>query len=161
MPYIRVTLNTLIPKQYEFEPKTVGEHLLKRRLTLKLTQAEVGKLFNVSPFTIFNWEKGHTEPKIFQIPILINFLGYDPTNHNPNSIAERLFIRRRELGWTQRMAARELGVDPCTWSSWECGGTIMTHKHRRLVASFLGIAEEIINENMKKRWMSVTGNKSK
>ena len=41
---------------------------------------------------------------------------------------------------------------PCTWSSWECGVTIMTHTHRQLVALFLGVAEETINETMRKQW---------
>jgi transcriptional regulator with XRE-family HTH domain len=61
-----------------------------------------------------------------------------------------LLAKRRELGWTQKVAARNLGVDPCTWSSWEYGGTIMMRKHRRVVASFLGAAEEIVNEIMGK-----------
>ncbi len=149
---MRASLKSLIPKQYDFAPKTLGEHIIKRRLFLGLTQAEVGKLFNVTPFTILNWEKGYTEPQIFQIPILIEFLGYDPINSISHSIAEHLLNKRRQLGWTQKTAARKLGVDPCTWSSWECGGTIMTHEHRRLVASFLGIAEETINQKMKKQW---------
>ena len=106
----------------------MGEHILKRRLFLNMTQLEVGELFEVTSFTVGNWESGHAKPKIFQIPILIKFLGYDPTNHNPNSIAEHLLFKRRVPGWSQKEAARILGIDPCTWSSWECGGTIMTHK---------------------------------
>ena len=152
LPYVRTSLKPLIPKPYEFEPETIGEHILKRRLFLNMTQARVAELFDVSPSTVGNWENGHAEPKIFQMPILIKFLDYDPTNHNPNSIAEHLLFRRRALGWSQKEAARTLGIDPCTWSSWECGGTIMIHKHRRLVALFLGIAEEIINETMRKQW---------
>lgn len=111
-----------------------------------MKQAEVAALFSVTHFTVGNWENGYAEPKFCQTPILIKFLGYDPVNLNPKSIAELLFAKRRELGWSQKIAARNLGVDPCTWSSWECGGTIMIYEHRRQVASFLGIAEEIINE---------------
>ena len=136
----------------DFEPRTFGEHLLKRRLFLNLTQSELAEQFNVSSFTVFNWEKGKTVPQIMHMPVLIKFLGYDPTSAIPNTIAEQLLFKRREQGWTQKVAARNLGVDPCTWSSWECGGTIMTHKHRRQVASFLGMAEEIVNGNMKKQW---------
>lgn len=142
----------MIPKAYDFDPKNLGEHLRKRRLILGLTQVEVGKLFNTSPDTILNWEKGYSEPLIFQIPILIDFLDYYPINLTPNSIAEHLQQKRQKLGWTQKVAAKNLGVDPCTWSSWECGGTIMTHKHRWLVAGFLGIDEEIIDEIMRKQW---------
>lgn len=149
---MRTTLKSLISKPYDFEPKTLGEHLLKRRLFLELSQAEVGKLFNVCSFTVGNWEKGHSEPKIFQIPILIEFLGYDPINHHSNSIAELLLVKRKKLGWTQKVAAKNLDVDPCTWSSWECGGTIKTYKHRQLVAEFLDISEEIVGEVMMRQW---------
>lgn len=149
MPYVRISLKLLIPKPYDFEPRTIGEHILKRRLFLNMKQSEVAELFNVSSFTVGNWENGHAEPKFYQTPILIKFLGYDPVDHNPSSIAELLYFKRRELGWSQRIAARNLGIDPCTWSSWEYGGTIMTHKHRRLIASFLDIAEETVFENMK------------
>lgn len=145
-------LKSLIPKPYDFEPKTLGEHLRKRRLILGLTQTEVAKLFNTSLETILNWEKGYKKPKIFQIPILIDFLGYDPINSTPTSIAELLKSKRQKLGWTQKMAAKKLGVDPSTWSSWECGGTIMSHKHRRLVASFLDMDEKIVDEIMRKQW---------
>ncbi len=43
-------------------------------------------------------------------------------------------------------------VDPCTWSSWECCGTILAHKHRQMVASFLSMNEETFNEKMRKQW---------
>lgn len=117
-----------------------------------MKQTEVAELFNVTNFTVGNWENGHAEPKFCQTPILIKFLGYDPVNLNPKSIAELLFAKRRELGWSQRVVARNLGVDPCTVKDWEGGGTIMKHDHRRLVALFLGIAEEVVNEIMKKQW---------
>ncbi|MDP1549042.1 MAG: hypothetical protein Q8L97_02615 [Nitrosomonas sp.] len=149
---MRTSLKSLIPKSYEFEPKTIGEHILKRRLFLNMMQIDVAALFNVTHFTVGNWENGHAKPKFCQTPILIKFLGYDPVNLNPKSIAELLFAKRRELGWTQKVASQNLGVDPCTWSSWECGGTIMTHEHRRLVASFLGIAEDAINEAIRTKW---------
>ena len=92
------------------------------------------------------------ETKSTHLPDEPKFLGYDPVDHNPKSIAELLYFKRRELGWSQKIAARNIGVDPCTWSNWECGGTIMTHEHRRLVASFLDIAEEVINKKMRRRW---------
>ena len=143
------SLKSFILKPYNFEPKTIGEHILKRRLFLNMKQIEVAKLFNVTLFTVGNWENGHSKPKFCQTPILIKFLGYDPVHLNPEFIAELLFAKRRELGWTQKVTARNLGVDPCTWSSWECGKAITMHKHRKLVASFLGVLEEIVNERKK------------
>lgn len=142
MQYARISLKSFIPKPYEFEPRTLGEHVLKRRLFLKLSQPQLAKLLGVAPETILNWELNYRNPSINYIGKLIEFLGYDPVLPNPSSIAELLPAKRRELGWTQKVAAQNLGVDPCTWSSWECGGTIMMHEHRRLVASFLGIDED-------------------
>lgn len=149
---MRTSLKSLIPKPYDFEPKTLGEHVLKRRLFLKLSQSQLAKLLGVSTETILNWELDYKKPSINHIGKLIQFLGYDPEPLKSNSIADLLLAKRRELGWTQKVAARNLGVDPCTWSSWECGGTIMTHNYRRLVASFLGINEEKVLEDMKKQW---------
>ena len=149
---MRISFKSLIPKVYDFEPQTLGGHVRKRRLFLNLTQPETAKLLGVSTETVLNWELNYREPSINHIGKLIKFLGYDPVSLNPKSIGELLFAKRRELGWTQRVAAQNLGVDPCTWSSWECGGTIMKHEHRRLVASFLGIAEEAINKTMKTQW---------
>ncbi|MER0170157.1 MAG: transcriptional regulator [Nitrosomonas sp.] len=141
LQYARISLKSFIPKPYDFEPKTLGEHVLKRRLFLKLSQPQLAKLLGVSTETILNWELNYRKPGINHIGKLIEFLGYDPELPNPSSTAELLLAKRRELGWTQKAAARHLGVDPCTWSSWECGGAIMKLDHKRLVASFLGLTK--------------------
>lgn len=151
MQYARISLKSLIPKPYDFEPKTLGEHVLKRRLFLKLSQPQLAKLLGVAAETVLNWELNYRKPGINHIGKLIQFLGYDPALPNPNSIAEFLLAKRRELGWSQKVAARNLGVDPCTWSSWECGGTILMRDHRRLVATFLGMDGEIIFKNMRRK----------
>lgn len=152
MQYARISLKSLIPKPYDFEPRTLGEHVLKRRLFLKLSQPQLAKILGIAPETVLNWELNYRKPGINHIGKLIQFLGYDPALPNPRSIAELLLAKRRELGWSQKVAARNLGVDPCTWSSWECGGTIMRHDHRQLVALFLGINEDIIDKKMKRQW---------
>ena len=36
-----------------------------------MTQAEVARQFSVTSFTVCNWEKGKTVPRISQIPTLI------------------------------------------------------------------------------------------
>lgn len=149
---MRISFKSLIPRLYEFDPKTFGEHVLKRRLFLKLSQPQLAKLLGVVPETILNWELNYRKPSINHIGKLIQFLGYDPALPNPNSIAELLLAKRRVLGWTQKVVARNLGVDPCTWSSWECGGTIMQHDHRRLVISFLGIDGEIVFKDIRRQW---------
>jgi DNA-binding XRE family transcriptional regulator len=121
---------------------------------LGMQQKEVAPLLEVTSETVCNWENNNSKPKIQHIPILINFLGYDPEPSNPSTIAEHLAAKRRELGWNQRAAAKHLGVDPCTWSSWENGGTIMAIAHRRLVALFLGLPEADVWIEMKRKWNS-------
>jgi transcriptional regulator with XRE-family HTH domain len=140
----------LIPKPYDFEPQTFGEHLLKRRLLLDLEQKEAGAILGVDGNTVLNWEKGYHEPSIRYIASLISFIGYDPELPNPNSIPEHLKAKRRGYGWTQRAAAKHLGVDACTWSSWENGGTIVRSDHRKMVANFVGLPLNKIHKIMQK-----------
>jgi len=150
----------LIPKPYDFEPTTVGEHIKKERLKRGLLQKDVARLFNVDMFTILNWETGFTRPQIKDVPALIAFLGYDPEPPAPQSIAEHLYAKRRLLGWSQKVAAKQLSIDPCTWSSWEAGGTIMKPEHRKLVAGFLSLDEGLVYSCMKDQWNAAHGKKS-
>lgn len=50
------------------------------------------------------------------------------------------------------IAAKELGVDPSTWSAWESGGTIMSRAHRHMVATFIGLSKGALYSMMQKRW---------
>jgi transcriptional regulator with XRE-family HTH domain len=147
-----VTRNVLIKRTFDFEPITLGEHIRKKRLMLGMTQKEVAIRLGATDFAVINWETGQNKVSTKYIPALIAFLGYDPTPPTLTTIPERLAAKRRELGWSQKQAAKALGVDPCTWSSWECGGTIMIKAHRRLVAHFLGLPENHLNAAMRKRW---------
>lgn len=152
LPFVHISLKSLIKKPYDFEPKTFGEHILKRRLFLNLTQAELAKLFNVGLTSIVNWENDHTEPELRYTPTLIEFLGYDPLSINPNSIGELLLAKRRQYGWNQQVAAEKLGVDRMTFLRWERGGMIRLPKYRKLAAVFLGVDEDIFDEKMKIGW---------
>ena len=124
----------------------------KKRLELNLTQKQAGERLGVTSFTIINWENGLRKPAIEHVPAICRFLGYDPEPPTPKTLPERLAAKRRELGWTQRVAAKKLGVDPCTWSDWERGGTIMATAHRRMIARFLGLSEAEVSFTMRQRW---------
>jgi transcriptional regulator with XRE-family HTH domain len=99
LPFVRATLKSLISKNYDFEPKSVGEHIKRRRLLLGLLQKDVAALFNVRTETVHNWEIGYTKPTIQLIPTLVNFLGYDPEPQNPETVGDRLRSKRRQLGF--------------------------------------------------------------
>lgn len=73
-----VTLKALRKKEFDFDPKTLGEHIKKRRLELKLTQKEAAKLLKVNAWMVLNWEKGETQPLPQSVPKIILFLGYNP-----------------------------------------------------------------------------------
>lgn len=146
------TLKCLKPKETDFEPRTLGEHIKKKRLEIKLTQREAGEQLGVTLFTVINWEYGVRKPAIRHLPAIRQFLGYNPEHLDPKTIAERLRAKRRELGWSQKEAAQRFGVDPSTWSNWEAGSTVMTIAHRRLLAKFVGVPEAEVYAAMRKRW---------
>jgi len=56
----------------------------------------------------------------------------------PSSIGEELKFARLQAGWTGKELAEFLGVNEMTICNWERGGSILMHKHRRLITLFLG-----------------------
>ena len=146
-----IRLKALKPKETDFEPQTLGDHIRKRRIELELTQKQTAERLGVNPWTILNWEKGHTEPPIESMPAFIGFLGYDPFPE-PKNIPEHLFAKRRVMGWTIKEAARQVGVDEGTWGAWERGEMILFREHRTLIAQLLGLSAKEIHKEMMKRW---------
>ena len=106
----------------------------------------------MTSFTVTNWEKGLRKPAIQHLPAICQFLGYDPAPPTPSTLVERLAAKRRQFGWTQRVAAQKLGVDPSTSSAWEHGGTIMSTAHRHLVAKFIELSDGTLCSMMRTRW---------
>jgi transcriptional regulator with XRE-family HTH domain len=135
---VRISRKSLIQKASDFEPKTLGDHIRRRRQLLSITQEEAAARLGVNAWTILNWETGQTKPAIQFIPALVGFLGYDPEPVEEGSLAGRLIAKRRELGLSQRDAARSLQIDPGTWAGWELGANIGRETHRRAVEKFLG-----------------------
>jgi len=83
--------------------------------------------------------------------VLIWFFGYDPFPVG-QTIPERLRRQRSLTGWGQRELAEHLGVDRCTVTGRELGGTILKRSHRSMVARFLGLAEADLISEMGDRW---------
>ena len=136
MPCLPVTLKALKPQQSDFEPQTLGEHIRKRRLQLRLTQEATGEQLGVNSWTVLNWEKGKTQPPVESMPSIIGFLGYNPFPE-PSDLSERLLATRRLMGWTIKEAAGQLGVDEGTWGEWESEGCIPWQRYRTMVETFL------------------------
>ena len=78
MRLLPVTFKALKPKETDLEPRTVGEHIKKRRLLLMLTTQAIARLLNISQFSVINWERDEFQPsKVVTLHRVIEFLGYD------------------------------------------------------------------------------------
>jgi DNA-binding XRE family transcriptional regulator len=60
------------------EPKTLGEHIKKRRLEIHLIQSQLAKRLGVHRVSVQNWERNIYQPTTELMPQIIEFLGYDP-----------------------------------------------------------------------------------
>ena len=76
LPFCQITLQAQKPPSpaYPKELKTLGDHLRKRRLDLKLLQKEVAQKLGVNQDTICNWENNRTSPTLRFIPKIVEFL---------------------------------------------------------------------------------------
>jgi transcriptional regulator with XRE-family HTH domain len=101
-------------------PQTVGDHMRKRRLGLKLLQKDVAEQIGVDKTSVFNWEGNRSSPEIRYMPAIMNFLGYDPLPQ-ANTLAEQLVRQRTSLRLSQKESAGRIGVDPATLARWEQG----------------------------------------
>jgi site-specific DNA recombinase len=122
-------------------PKTVGDHIRKRRLGLKLHQREVAEQLGVAPSSLINWEGNWSSPEIRYMPAIIKFLGYDPLPA-ANTLGEQLVRQRRSLGLSQKESAQGLGVDPGTLARWERGEREPTGAFAVRVQRFVKAADE-------------------
>jgi transcriptional regulator with XRE-family HTH domain len=90
---------------YPKELKSLGDHLRKRRLDLKLQQIDVGSRLGVTVCTLRNWEKNRNTPRIRHLPKIIDFLGYQPRDEGCQTLGERIIKERQRLGLSQKKLA--------------------------------------------------------
>jgi hypothetical protein len=62
LPYGVKSLKSLKPVPYAREPKTLGQHLRKRRMELGLFQRDLREHFKLEKETYANWEKERCYP---------------------------------------------------------------------------------------------------
>ena len=132
----RLGTRTRIPQKLE----TIGDHLLRRRLGLKLRQRDVAKQVGVNVASIVNWENNLSKPKVHFMPAIIRFLGYNPLPPC-NGWADRLVHARTAIGLTQKEAADRIGVDQCTLARWERGEREPIGVFAKRALHFLNAAE--------------------
>ena len=121
LPFCQITLKAQkpLPSVYPRTLKTIGDHLRKRRLDLKLLQKEVAQKLGVGESSVYNWENNLTKLALRYIPKIIEFLGYAPYNPSDKTTGEKIVACRRFLGLSQKRLACHLGIDPFTLGKWE------------------------------------------
>lgn len=131
MPFCNVTLKT--PKLLS---TTLGDHIRKKRLNLKIFQRDVAKILGTDTDTVTYWETNRTEPSPTFIPKIISFLGYVPLSILPEDPRKRFVAVRRLIGMSQKEFANILSVDQRTLRKWENG--------KRLSADFEKTFSELV-----------------
>jgi len=121
LPFCQIVLTSRKPAsvQYPKELTTLGDHLKKRRLDLRLTQREVARRLGTNKNTIRNWERNRGRPVLRFMPGILQFLGYVPACLEGKTLGERIVAARRVQGLSQRKLAAMLGIDPDTLAKWE------------------------------------------
>jgi transcriptional regulator with XRE-family HTH domain len=135
---LRVSSKNRLPEKLE----TIGDHLLRRRLTLKLLQRQVAEQLGVCVPSLRNWEANRAKPELEFMPAIIRFLGYNPL---PPGLtwAQRLVNGRTSLGLSQKESAKHIGVDPATLARWERGEREPTGAFAVRATQFLSASEAI------------------
>ena len=141
------------------EPKTIGEHLRKRRLELGIFQSEAARRLRVSTVTLSRWECDKVHPTWPQQPAVIAYLGFDPfTNPALGSpkgnetrsvaflpsgalanIGQAIIRHSIKMRKTRKQFAQELGVSPKTVWNWKTGRRHPSHVLRKRIVAFLGL----------------------
>ncbi|MDP3666864.1 MAG: helix-turn-helix domain-containing protein [Sediminibacterium sp.] len=106
------------PQGYPKEPKTIGEHLKKRRMDLGLYQAEAARLIGISEDCFCYWENERNRPRLYQYPAIIAFLGYYPFDHETQSFGGKIKRYKYTHGLSNEKLAKLLDVDEGTVAQW-------------------------------------------
>ena len=143
------------------EPRTLGQHLKKRRFLAGLRQSEAALQLGVSERTLSLWECDRVYPAWAFQPRLASYLGYDPFNdpmlgspkgNEPSDVAilspnapattgQRINQLRLKLRKTRRQLAAELGISVKTLWGWETDRWQPTAKGQKQIEAFLEYAD--------------------
>jgi len=133
-------LSSKYPKQIS----TIADHLRKRRLDLKLSQAAVSRVIGVSEDTITYWENGRTVPLISAVPAVIKFLGYNPYEIDTSTVGGKVKQYRLMKGLSLKNFAKLVHVDPSTVKAWEENEFTPISENYRKLTNCLGALEPVL-----------------
>ncbi len=103
----------MFPRGYPKNPVTLGEQLRRRRLDLSLPQRILAERWRVTRETVAGWELGRCQPSIRHRPLVVEFLGLDPTP-TAATLGGRLRAYRRKHGLTQAELGVRVGINEGT-----------------------------------------------
>lgn len=126
-----------MPFFYPKKPRTVGEHLRKKRVDLKLLQSDLAKILGVSPDSVTYWENNRSKPQIKHFPAIHLFLGYSLVKFDEKKFEGRLKAYRWQNGFSHKRLGEMLGVDASTVGSWEKGESVPSPNNLKELESLL------------------------
>ena len=100
-------------------PVSIGDHIRKIRMELKLLQKDLARICGVTEDCIRNWEKNRSAPQIRFFRRIISFLDYMPFEVDLTTLSGKLKAYRHINGISQKQFGKVLGVDGATVCSWE------------------------------------------
>ena len=125
LPFSRVAVSLPRYRQgYPRNPRTVGEHIKKRRMDLSLLQKDVANIIGVSEDCITYWENARSTPQIQFMPRIVKFLDYNPVDADMKTLAGQIRNYRILNGLSHKKFGEMLGVDATTVGAWELGTSI-------------------------------------
>jgi DNA-binding transcriptional regulator YiaG len=125
-----------LPRGYPTSPRTVGDHIRRKRLDLGLGQRTLARQLGVREETVHLWETGRARPLARHYGRVVRFLGYDPEPAGFD-MAGRIRARRRAEGLTQAELAAWLGTDEGTIVDLEHGRRRISRRVRAVADAFL------------------------
>lgn len=142
LPFCKLTLRGQkpLPRAYPKRIRTLGDHLRKKRLDLKLLQREVAERLKVDETTIYLWESNRVKPSLSAIPKIIDFLGYMPFKVHADSLGKKILNFRLIHGLSQKKLASLLKIDQSSIGNWERGEHWPSKKLRnKLISLFTSL----------------------
>ena len=125
----------IAPRGYTGNPRTIGDHIRKRRIDLGLFQRQAAEKIGVSEASVYNWERG-IEPELRHMPKVIRFLGYVPFPC-PEDLIGRLKHFKLVNGLSYERLGAAMGRDPEQLTDWMSGRMRPSRKNLEKIRNFL------------------------
>jgi DNA-binding transcriptional regulator YiaG len=90
--HIRRTSNSLHFRKfrrYPAAPKTLGDHIRKKRIDLQMSMTQLALLLGlgITDSAVEKWEKDQNRPTEEHHKRIVEFIGFDPTLANPTGVS--------------------------------------------------------------------------